>query len=250
MVELNQFLLMRGLHRSFKHLFLAVAYILFVLAVGTVGYTHFENLQPLDALYFSVVTLSTIGYGDISPQTYAGKVFTIFFIPLGVSAFMYTFGAVSMAIFEGEIMEVLKLEQNKQDISKLMGHTILCGYGEVGEYVAKNTGKTIVAVENNEERYKKALKDGYYAILGDSTNSDVLKEAGAENASSIVIALAEDPKTVFTILTVKDLNPTIKVYARANRRGVSNKIRTAGADYVVCLPEIGGKELINAIEHM
>jgi voltage-gated potassium channel len=84
-------------------------------------------------------------------------------------------------------------------------------------------------------------------IRGDSTKAEILREAGIERAKALIIALNEDPKTVFTALTAKELNPRVRIYARANRNDSKNKIRLAGADYVVCLPEIGGRELIRGL---
>jgi voltage-gated potassium channel len=242
-----QFLVMRNLHSSFKHLFRAVAFILLVLFIGTFGYVRFEGMEPFDALYFSVVTLSTIGYGDIYPKTYEGKVFTVFFIPLGVSVFLYTFSAVAMTVFEGRLMEVLKLEQAKDDIKKMSGHVVLCGYGDVGEHVAKSL-KSVVVVESDKNRYEEILKGGLLGVHGDSTHAQTLLEAGIARAKAVIIALNQDPKTVFTVLTIKELNPSVKIYARANRVENTGKIRTAGADEVVCLPEIGGKALLRALE--
>ncbi len=246
-MDIAKILIIRKLHRSFKHLFLSISFIIVVLAIGVIGYTHFENLEPFDALYFTIVTLSTIGYGDIYPTSHDARVFTVFFIPLGVATFLYTFSAISMAIFEGRLLEVLKLEQAKEEIKKMKGHVIICGYGDVGEYIAKNL-KSIVVIENNEDRYSKIVDDGLLGIHGDSTVTETLREAGIEMAKALVIALNEDPKTVFTILIAKELNPSIKIYARANKKDSVNKIKLAGADYVICIPEIGGREFIRALE--
>jgi voltage-gated potassium channel len=245
-MELNQLLVMRGLQRSFKHLFVAAAYIFIVLVIGMAGYSYFEGLNAFDALYFSVVTLSTIGYGDFYPTTHEGKVFTLFFIPLGVSAFLYMFGAVSITIFEGELLEVFKLEQKKADIGNMRNHVILCGFGDVGEQVAAGL-KNVVVVENNLERFDELTRRGYLGVMGDSTMSQTLKDAGIERAKAVIIALNQDPKTVFTILNIKELNPKVNIFARANRKENVGKIKTAGADHVVCLPEIGGKELLKEL---
>jgi voltage-gated potassium channel len=245
-MDLSQLLLMRKVHGSFRPLVLAVLFILSVMVVGVVGYARFEGLEPFDSLYFTVVTLSTIGFGDIAPKTHAGKAFTIFFIPLGVSAFLYAFSAVSMAVFEGRLLEVFKLEQAKDEIKRMRGHVILCGYGDVGEHVAKGL-RDVVVVENDKGRYEEVLRAGLPGVHGDSTRSETLREAGIDRARAVIIALNQDPKTVFTVLTIKELNPDIKIFARANRVENTGKIRTAGADHVICLPEIGGKELLKAL---
>jgi len=245
-MELSRVWALSGIHRSFKHLYRAFACILIVIVIGTMGYMRFERLTPFDSLYFTIVTLSTVGFGDLSPTTHESRLFTMFFIPLGVSAFLYTFSAISMAVFEGQIVEVFKMEQAKDRIKKMRDHIILCGFGDVGENVAK-TLKTAVIIENDEDRFEELISQGFLGIRGDSTKVEVLREAGIERAKALIIALNEDPKTVFTALTAKELNPRVRIYARANRNDSKNKIRLAGADYVVCLPEIGSRELIRGL---
>jgi len=247
MVEFTTIRAFHKLHRSFKHVFLALLYIVFVILVGVLGYTHFEGLSPFNALYFSVVTLSTIGYGDMYPVTHSGKVFTLFFIPLGVSAFFYAFSVITMALFEGRVLEVLKLEQAKDELKKMRDHVVLCGFGDVGEQVARNL-KSVVVIEATKERYEELVREGFLGVLGDSTKPETLREAGVERARALILALNEDPKTVFAILTAKEVNPNIKIYARANRKDSVGKMKQAGADQVICLPELGGKEFIKALE--
>jgi len=233
-------------HKSLKNLVLAFSAALLVIAVGVIGFKNLMGLDYLDALYFTVITLASVGYGDISPKTPEAKLFTVFFVLGGVSVFIYMLSAIISTLFEGRLIEVFKMENINERISKLRDHTILCGYGDVGEIIAKKIGP-IVIVDRDESKIMSLITEGMLVIAGDSTRPEALLKAGVDKAKSIIIALNSDPDAVFTILTAKDLNSNIKVYARANHKESVTKMKRVGADYVVCLPEIGGRELMKAI---
>ena len=236
-------------NKSLNNLILAIFAVLLVIVMGVVGYMSFIGLDMVDALYFTIITLSSVGYGDIHPETLEAKVFTIFFVLLGVSVFLYALSVLLAMFFEGKIIEVFRMEHVKEKMSKLQGHTILCGYGDVGKIILREMSD-IVVVDQDEGKILKLLSKGIFAISGDSTQSETLLDARVDKAKSIVIALDSDPDVLFSILTAKDLNPDIRVYARANHKDSISKMKRAGADYVVCLPELGGKELIKALEKM
>jgi voltage-gated potassium channel len=248
-MDLLHAVLSHKLHRSFKPLFYSILYVLFVISIGVYGYMRLMSLPLLDAIYFTIVTLSTIGYGDVTPQTPEAKLFTIFFIPLGVSAFLYVFSAISMTIFEGRLLEVLKVEEFREKISKMKNHVILCGYGDVGSFITDEI-KNIVVVEKSPENYSRLVKEGILGVEGDATKSETLREAGIDYASALVVALDSDSDAVFTILTAKELNKNIRIYARVNRRDSVSKMRHAGADYVICLPEVGGREIAKQLKEV
>jgi len=164
-----------------------------------------------------------------------------------VSVFLYAFGAIVSILFEGRLMEVLKMKKMKEKITKLKDHVILCGVGDVGSVVLDHVSP-VVFVEQDEAHWMKLTHDGVLGVKGDSTKPEFLYEAGIEHARALIVALDSDPDTVFTILTAKELNPNIMVYARANHRDSVGKIKWAGADHVVCLTEIAGRELSKAFE--
>ncbi len=233
--------------RSLRPLTVAIAIILLILATGTVVFMKLENLSPLDALYFSTVTLGTVGYGDLSPTKPESRAFAIVFIIFGVSVFMYTFGIVISIVFEGKLIEVFKMERATEKINKLRDHVVLCGYGDFGVRVAEKVSP-IVVVEKDEANFSRIIERGLLGVNGDSTQKDVLSNAGVERAKAMIIALNSDPDVVFTMLSAKELNPKIRIYARANRKDSVDKMKWAGADYVVCLTEIGSQELIKALK--
>jgi len=234
-------------HKSLKNLILALIVAFLVIAIGMVGYINLIGLDPLDALYFTVVTLGSVGYGDIHPETNEAKIFTIFFVLIGVSVFLYAFGVVISMLFEGTIIEVFRMEHIKEKLSKLRNHIILCGYGDVGKAIVKKISPMVI-IDKDERKIMDLLSEGILATTGNSTQPETLLKAGVDKAKSIIIAVGSDPDVLFTILTAKDLNPEIKVYARANHKESVSKMKRVGADYVVCLPEIGGRELTKALE--
>ena len=235
------------MRKSTTHLIIAIAVMIMVTLIGTLGYMNLEDIKPMDALYFTIITLSTVGYGDIYPSSEESKIFTILLIFIGVSVFFYTIGAIALNLIEGELLDVFKLRRLKEKIKKMKNHVILCGHGDVGTSITEKLS-TVVVIEKDEERFNELIEKGLVGIHGDSTNTDTLKEAGIDRARAIIIALNSDPEALYTILTAKELNPEIKICARANEKGSARRMRRAGADYVICLPDVGSRELIRALE--
>ncbi|MFH1055426.1 MAG: potassium channel family protein [Candidatus Altiarchaeota archaeon] len=245
-MDVTRFLVTYLHHKSLRDLYVALFAVFLVIAVGTLAYTKLMALTPLDALYFTVITLVSVGYGDIYPTTPEAKVFTLFFVLGGISVFIYALGVIITMVFEGRVMEVLKMENVQERMSTLKGHTIICGYGNVGEILASKMENAVV-IDMDEEKINKLMEAGVLAVAGLSTRPEILRQAGIDRAKSLVVALNSDPDVLFTILTAKDLNPNIKVFARANRTDSVNNMKRFGADYVVCLPEIVGREFMDVI---
>ncbi len=228
------------------HLFIAVSVIILLIASGTIGYSRLENLSPLDALYHTVITVTTLGYSDIATRNET-KVFTMVLVLLGVASFYYLAGAIAETLIAGRLFEVLKLRRMEDVIEKAKDHVILCGYGDVGSLLAEKL-EDVVVIEKKDGRFDAAVKKGLACVKGDSTNPETLELAGVKKAKAMIIALDSDPEVVYTILTAKEANPGIKVYARANETTSVNKMKKAGANYVICLPEVGSRDLLNALE--
>lgn len=234
--------------REIKNIVYSLVGIVLVIAIGTLGYTSLENLSPIDAVYFTIVTISSVGYGDFYPKTPEGKIFTVFIILTGLLLLFYLISALVSSLVEVGLSDILRLRKIEDELKKMKNHTILCGYGDVGTLMAENLGKeNLVIIEKNEERYHQILEDGYIGIHGNSTQTKTLEAAGIKKAKSIVIALNSDADAVYTILAAKEQNPEIKVYVRANEADSEKKMKLAGADYVICLPVAGSNELLKAM---
>jgi len=233
-------------HLVGSHIFISVAIIVALILSGTVGYMLLESLTPLDALYHTVITIATVGYSDIATKNET-RIFTIILILMSVASFYYFAGAIAETLIAGRLFEVLKLKRLEDALEQAHDHVILCGYGDVGTLLADRI-EEVVVVEKNDVRFNELLKKRLLCVKGDSTSPETLESAGIKRARAMIVALDSDPEIVYTILTAKEINPGIKIYARANETMSVNKMKKAGADYVICLPEVGSRDLLNALE--
>ena len=229
------------------HLFIALAILSILILAGTVGYISLQGLSPFEALYHTVVTISTVGFQDLPDATTETRLLTMGLILAGVITLYYLAGAIVEAIISGRLFEVFKLGAIETNLGKMRNHVILCGYGDVGALIAEKV-KDVVVIEREDSKYGELVKKNFLAVKGDSTHSETLRTAGVERAASMVIALDSDPEVVYTILTAKEMNPDLKVYARANEVTSVKKMKKAGANYVICLPEVGSRDLLNALK--
>jgi voltage-gated potassium channel len=213
-----------------------------VILAGTVGYLLL-GFAPLDALYQTVTTVSTVGFREVEPLDGVGQVFTITLILAGVGSAFYAFGVLVETVLEGRINELLGRRRMERSIASLQDHVIICGWGRVGRWIAAecvDAGRALVVVERDEER---VLDIAFPAVVGDATDDDVLRRAGIERASSLVAAADNDAANSFIALSARSLNPGLFIVART--RGVDNeaKLLRAGADRVVNPQSIGGSRM-------
>jgi voltage-gated potassium channel len=220
---------------------LAVLAIIFV--VGVLGY-RLAGWSLLDAIYMVVLTLSTVGLKEVHDLAGDPKLeaFTILVIVFGVSTSLYIVGVFVQMMTEGEINRALGVRRATREIKRLSGHTVICGFGRVGEILAQELHrrqKPFVVIENNPERISEAASLGYLALNGDATEEDALSAAGVDRASTLATTLPRDADNVFITLTARDLNPKITIIARGEFPTTEKKLLQAGADRVV-MPAAAG----------
>jgi voltage-gated potassium channel len=231
-----------------KNLMLSVFLIFLVISMGTLGYMTLENLGFIDALYFTIVTISSVGYGDIQPSTPESRIFTMFLILIGLSLLFYLISVLVSNLVEVSLLDILRFRRITRRLRKMKNHVILCGYGDVGTLVAEGLGKKdVIVIDRDEEKFNEIIGREFIGVHGDTTHPTTLEAAEIKKAKAIVIALDSDPAAVYTILTAKELNPDIDVYVRANEKGSASKMRRAGANYVICLPAVGSMEILKAM---
>jgi voltage-gated potassium channel len=220
---------------------LVILAIIFLVAVS--GY-RLAGWSWLDSVYMVVVTLSTVGYKEVRDvsNSPALELFTILVIIFGVSTALYIVGGLVQMMAEGEINRALGVRRATREIERLHGHTVICGFGRVGEILAEQLQRhkrPFVIVENEPERIGDASSLGYLALNHDSTEEDALTAAGVERASALVTTLPRDADNVFITLTARNLNPKITIIARGEYPSTEKKLLQAGADRVV-LPAAAG----------
>jgi voltage-gated potassium channel len=215
---------------------LALRAIVGLIAFGTIGFKLILGDGWFDSFYFTLITLTTIGYGEPEHMTEGGRYFAAFMIILGVGTIGYALSVAVQAVVESELLSTFGKRKMYKDINKLSGHYILCGAGRIGSGVIRDvarSGQEFVVIEGDETIADRLLAQGHMVLMGDATNDDVLKAAGIERARGIVCAVSSDPDNLYITLTARDLNKEVRIVARANDEAAVGRLLKAGADKVV-----------------
>ena len=212
-----------------------------VTAVGTFGY-HRLGLTVGEALYQTVITITTVGYEEIGTVTDSYRVFTILLIMFGVGAALYTLSVLIESLFEGRLDDEIRRRRMQKQIDRLSGHVVLCGFGQVGRAIYRelSAGERTVVVIDRRELIDEGLA---HAVVGEATDDGVLVAAGLERASTLVLALDSDVDNLYVALTARSMCPGLFIVARSNNSSAEPKLRQAGVDRVVNTHEIGGSRM-------
>ena len=216
---------------------LSVVFVLSVLGYKLAGWSW------TDSLYMVVITISTIGYGEIGPMTPGLRLFTVLVIVCGLTASGYALGGLFQLALVGEIENYLGQRRMMHDIEHLQQHTILCGYGRIGHILSDELhrdGERFVVIERDERAVAEARQSGYLVLAGDATEEATLEAAGIQRARCLVTALPDDAANVFITLTARNLNGQLRIIARGEQLSTQKKLVQAGADRVVLPAAIGG----------
>ncbi len=217
-----------------------------LLAFGTAGYMIIEQWSFFDALFMTVTTVTTVGYREVRPLDTEGRIFTIFLVLFGVGTAFYLLTTFVALVIEGDLGAALGITRMKSRIEQLQDHAVLCGFGRVGEEIAREfveRGVPFVVIENNPNTVGRAIDSGYLLIQGDATTDEVLLEAGVDRARTLLAASDSDSGNTYITLTAKALNPKIFVVARAGRRDSEALARRAGADRVISPYALSGRRM-------
>ena len=221
-----------------------------LLAVGTAGYRLLEGMSPLDSLYMTVTTITTVGFGEVKPLSPAGRVFTMGLIFGGVGLAAFVANMILTAIVFGDLRGTLQMERRRQMLSRLTNHTIVCGYGRVGRNVThelKREGLPLVVIDKDPQRVNSAQQAGFLAIQGNAANEAQLIEAGIRQARHLVTAVSSDAENVFIVLTARGLQPDLFIVARANYEESEPKLIKAGANRVITPYSISGRRMVSLL---
>ncbi|MBI4644282.1 MAG: potassium channel protein [Deltaproteobacteria bacterium] len=224
--------------------------LLAILVLGSLGFVWLEGWSFFDALYMTVTTLTTVGYGEVHPLTPLGKAYNMVLILAGMGVLFYIVTSLARVVVEGEIAEALGKRKLLKQIKKLSGHYIICGFGRLGGIIArqlKERGIPMVVVENNPDLIARLEEGGYYFVPGDATKEEVLQEAGIERARGLVSVVHSDASNVYIVLTARSLNPNLFIVARGEEPGSEQKLLRAGADKVESPYEMGGRKMAHTI---
>ncbi len=223
--------------------------VVFVLSV--IGYRVIGGYGWLDAIWMVVITVSTVGYGEAKPSMPVElQLLTLTVIIVGITAAVYTFGGLFQLIILGELEHVLGRRRMTKEITSLSGHTIVCGYGRMGRNLAQELlahRRELVVIDSDAEAFAEATADGHLCVLGDATEESALLYAGLMRAGALVSTFPNDAESVFITLTARNLNPKIRIIARAERESTEKKLTQAGADTIVMPTLVGARQMSRMI---
>lgn len=222
----------------------AVVFLITAILIGTIGYKCIEHTTWFDAYYMSLVTLSTVGFGEVITLSHAGRVFTSFLIVFNIGFFTYAVSTLTSIFADDSLHLFLSNFRMNERIKHLRNHTIICGFGRHATEVCLELTKQkmpFVVLESDPHKIEYLRREtGYLFIEGDATEDDVLTHAGIGHATKLVTTLPEDVSNLFIVMTARQMNPQLKIISRLNSAVDEVKLRRAGADHVVIPERIGG----------
>jgi voltage-gated potassium channel len=236
--------------KNTKKIIIILIVITSLIVIGTVGYILLLDISLVDALYMTVITLSTVGFREVVDLTPEAKIFTMFIILGGISTAAYAFTHLTSFLLEGELGHILRRRSMDNKISALRDHYILCGYGQTGGSVVTRFLRSkvpFVVIEKQEEKIFDLIDHGIMAFQGDATQEEVLEKAHIRHAKGMVACLSTDADNVFTVLTARGMNEKLHIVSRAITKNAHSKLRRAGADNTISPNELGGTRMASLL---
>ena len=235
---------------SVRHLRISVGLLVVIIAIGTLGYSFIEGWPPFDALYMTVITLSTVGFKAVHNMSSEGKLFTIFLIISGTGMIAYTLSSLLQFTLEGQLRKILGRKKLESRINKLKNHYIICGFGRIGHLICREFQSRplpFVVVEKDPHLIERINREGYMYVEGDATDDETLQAAGIDVAKGLITAVTSDTDNVYITLTARGLNPKLFILARSGEEGSEKKLMRAGASKVISPYTIGANRMAQAI---
>jgi voltage-gated potassium channel len=225
---------------------LAIALFLAVTAGGTLGYMLIEGWGAWDAFYMTIISVTTVGYREVHPMSWAGEAWTALVLVSGVSTLFYTGTLVVSLVVEGGLHRKLDSRRFNRMLDDLTQHFIICGYGRIGSVIAgefRRQHVPFVVIDRNPERVHDVIMAGGLAVEADASREEVLKRVGIDRARGLIAAVGTDAENVYTVLTARGLQADLFIVARVESEDAEAKVRRAGADRVISPYHLGGIQM-------
>ncbi|MBU2920174.1 potassium channel protein [Winogradskyella psychrotolerans] len=236
------------LYRS--KIYTAVMMLVFLLCIGVLGYRFISGYQWLDAIYMTVITVTTVGFAEVIPLDPQSKIFTIFLILTSVVIVGYAISIITDYILSRNNFEDIKQRKMQKKIDAMSNHIIICGYGRNGKQAAKKLlayDKPFVIIERDKEIIEKFQENNIPFVFGNANEDEVLFEAGIEKASTLISALPSDADNLFVVLSARQINSKLTIISRASEETSYNKLKLAGANNVILPDRIGGDHMASLV---
>ena len=223
-----------------------------LFAVSTAGFVHLEGLSWANALYFTMSTITTVGYGDITPHTQGGRWFSLVVMLGGVSIGFYAVGLLAAMLVEGRFGKLVEERRMRKQIETIRGHFVICGYGQVGAALTaelRRQGARFVVIERDPERAEAAREDGCLVVEGDATDDAVLAEAQVARARGLATVISDDAENLYITVSSRAIHPTMPIVARGSTRRGERYLAQSGATNVVLLDDLGATRMARSLLH-
>ena len=232
--------------KIFTAIFLLVA----IVIIGVLGYVYISGYSWVDALYMTVITMTTVGFGEVAPLDDQSKIFTIFLILASVVIVGYALSIITEYILSKDHIEELKHKRMQKKIDDFKNHVVVCGYGRNGKQTVIKLlayDRPFVVIEKDKELEEQLQIDNVPYIIGNANDDGVLIQAGIERASSFISALPNDADNLFVVLSTRQLNKSINIISRASQESSYAKLKLAGANNVILPDKIGGDHMASLV---
>jgi len=236
--------------KIFLRIVAPIIVIIIVIIIGTSWYSIVEGWTCLDALYMTVITVTTIGFKEVHTLDASGKAFTIFIAIAGVGAAMYALSSFISIGVGGHLIRTYKGKQMINELKKYRNHIILCGCGQMGECALKELlirGTKVVVIDNKPETAEKLAQYKIPIIQDDATLETVLENAQIKLAHGIIASLADDADNLYLTLTAREMVPELFIIARASDKKIGAKFKRAGANKIILANEVSGRHMANIL---
>ena len=238
--------------KYFKELYYASFFLIIVLVGGTLGYVFIEDFTWMDAFYMTVITVSTVGFGEVEPMGPEGRLFTSFLIITTFGTFAYTISTITRYLMSGQYRIYFKTYQVMNQLEHLKDHVILCGFGRNGRQAAKTLdahNQNFVVIESSSEIVNRvhAEQPEIVIIQGDATDETTLHKVGIDRAKALITTLPKDADNLFVVLSSRELNKTLNIITRASDDRSESKLKIAGANNVILPDNVGGSHMATLV---
>ncbi|MEH6659051.1 potassium channel family protein [Leeuwenhoekiella marinoflava] len=231
-------------------MYIALLLIMSMLAMGIFGFRFFAEYTWTDAVYMTMITISTVGFGEVQPLNDTAKVFTVILILVSVVVVGYAISIITEYILSRSNFELIKQRSVQKKIDKLNNHVIIVGYGRNGKQAAQKLmtyHKPFVVIELDEEVVNKFQSDDIPFVTGNANEDEILMAAGVARAATLISALPKDSDNLFVVLSARQINAKMKIISRASEETTYQKLKFAGANNVIMPDKIGGDHMASLV---
>lgn len=231
-----------GLLAKGRHVIILIVLSVLLIGFGTAGYMVVAGYSLVEALYMTIITLTTVGFGEVRPLDQTGRLFTIVLILFGAGFVAYNLAYFTRLLLDGNLVELYRRRRLKTQLEQMKDHFIICGYGQMGQIVLEELLRhrvSVVVVENDPALLSRLREKDILHLAEDATEEEALSAAGVKRAQGLVSVVSKDTDNVFIVLTARDLNKDLMIFARAATPGSEKRLLKAGANRVVSPYAIG-----------